>query len=120
MLGRIRRRYILVKIESDEEIDRRSFLNAVWSSILRLFGEYGASQTELALIEYRWKERSAILRCSHRALEMVKSAIAAITRINGKEATIHILLVSGTLKSLRRKSKTIFAQEKQKQYVTKK
>ena len=111
MLGRIRRRYILVKIESDEEVDRRSFLNAVWSSVLRLFGEYGASQTELALIEYRWKERSAILRCSHRALEMVKSAIAAITRINGKEATIHILLVSGTLKSLRRKSKTIFAQE---------
>lgn len=109
VLEKMRRRYILVRVECDGEIDERKFQNAVWSSILRLFGEYGASQTELALIEYSWRNKSAILRCSHRALDMVKSAIAAITRINDKEAALHILLISGTLKSLRRKSEKIFA-----------
>ncbi|MCW4019892.1 MAG: Rpp14/Pop5 family protein, partial [Candidatus Bathyarchaeota archaeon] len=77
--------------------------DAVWASVLKLFGEYGASQTDLALVEYVSEKRQAILRCSHKALDLVKASLAAITEIKNGKATVHIILVSGTLKALRRK-----------------
>ncbi len=99
----MRRRYIAVKVDSDQTFSERDFYHAVWNSIIRLFGEYGASQTELTSIEYNPERNQAILRCSHKALELVKASIVALTEIDGEEVTAHIMLVSGTLKSLRRK-----------------
>ena len=99
----MRRRYIAVEIDSDRMFDGRDVRNAVLDSVLRLFGEYGASRSELALIEYDQERKQAILRCSHEALDLVKASIVAMTEVSGEKATAHIMLVSGTLKSLRRK-----------------
>jgi len=98
----MRRRYIAVKIDSDK-VDEKEIFNAIWESILRLFGEYGASQTDLRLIEYNPQNRQAVLRCSHQALPLVKASIPCVTRVGNQPATIHTQLISGTLKSLRRK-----------------
>lgn len=103
----LRRRYIAVKIDSEKTFDGKDFYDAVWTSILRLFGEYGASQTELLLIEYDPQMKQAIVRCSHRALELVKASIPAITEIKNEKIIVQILLVSGTLKSLRRKMQSL-------------
>jgi RNase P/RNase MRP subunit POP5 len=100
---RSRRRYIAVDIDNEQTIDGQDFFDAVYMNVLRLFGEYGASQTELALIEYNSRTKQAILRCSHKGLDLVKAAIVAITTIKNEKATVHILLVSGTLKTLRKK-----------------
>jgi len=100
---RVRRRYLAVKIDSDQEPKKEEIYIAIWSSILRLFGEYGASLTDLRLIEYDMENRVAVLRCSHEALPLVKASIPCVTEIGGRPAVIHIQLVSGTLKSLRRK-----------------
>ena len=97
----MRRRYIAVRIDGERTFDERDFYDAVWTSILRLFGEYGASQTELTLIEYDQETKQAILRCSHKALGLVKASMVAVTEIENESATLHIVLVSGTLKSLR-------------------
>ena len=70
---------------------------------MKIFGEYGASQTDLRLIEYNPENKQAILRCSHNALPIVRASIPCITRIGNKPASVHIELISGTLKSLRRK-----------------
>ena len=99
----MRRRYIAVEINSDRMFDGRDIREAVLDSVLRLFGEYGASRSELALIEYDQERKQAILRCSHEALDLVKASIVAMTEVSGEKATAHIMLVSGTLKSLRRK-----------------
>jgi len=99
----VRRRYIAVKIASNQTIKKEDIYNAIWNSILRLFGEYGASQTDLRLINYDPENRLAVFRCSHKALPLVKASIPCVTRINGMPAAIHVQLVSGTLKSLRRK-----------------
>jgi len=110
----MRRRYIAVKIDGEKTYEKRDFYNAVWTSILRLFGEYGASQTELALIEYDLNRKQAILRCSHKALNLVKTSIATITEIRNEKATVHILLVSGTLKSLRRKTQRTIKEKEER------
>jgi len=99
----VRRRYIAVRIDSDQTIEREDFIRAVWSNILRLFGEYGASQMELKIIDYDPKKRLAVLRCSHKALPLVKASILCITHIGASEVAIRVERVSGTLRALRRK-----------------
>jgi len=99
----MRQRYIAVRVESDQTVEERDFYDAIWASILRLFGEYGASQTEFGLVEFNPEKSQAILRCSHKALDLVKASTVGVTEIGNGKATVHVLLVSGTLKSLRRK-----------------
>jgi RNase P/RNase MRP subunit POP5 len=99
----VRQRYLALKIVSEETVNKEDLMKAVWNAVLQLYGEYGSSQVNLIQIEVDPKRSYAILRCSHKALEMVRASIASITEINAKPAAIHVVSVSGTLKSLRRK-----------------
>lgn len=89
---------------SEQLLNEKDVIHTIWSAILKLFGEYGASQVNLALIEHDPQKSYAVVRCLHKALEIVKASIASITEINGKPAAIHIVGVSGTLKALRKKA----------------
>lgn len=102
MVHLIKRRYIFVQIVGSEAIDERAFMDAVWNAVLQLFGEYGASQTNLILMSFKLKPNYAILRCSHKALDMVKASLASITQMKGRHVAIRVLRVSGTLKALSR------------------
>lgn len=95
----MRRRYLAIKIVCPEKVSERDFFDAIWMAILHLFGEYGASKTNLALIEFNSKDGWAILRCSHETLENVKAAIASITKISQNPTCLHVMRVSGTIKS---------------------
>jgi ribonuclease P/MRP protein subunit POP5 len=99
----VRRRYLAIKVLSEQSISKREIVDAVWNAVLQLFGEYGASQASLTFIEYNSEKSWGIVRCSHRALEMVRASVASITEINGKPVAIDVLGVSGTLKALRKK-----------------
>jgi len=103
-LKSVRRRYLALEIDSDELFDSREFMDAVWSAVLRLYGEYGASCAGLALIDYDMEKRFAVIRTVHTAVDMVRTALASITRIGNKPVAIHILTVSGTIKSLYKKA----------------
>lgn len=103
MTRRIRRRYLALKVESDRPFEDADIRQAVWSAVQRLFGEYGASQTGLFLVEYDKLRNLAVLRCSHTALPMVRASIASVTEIQNHTVAIHVLRVSGTLKALRKK-----------------
>lgn len=103
MFGRVRRRYLALKVESEEPLSEKDLVRVIWNSILQLFGEYGASQTHLYLVEFNPEDGCGILRCSHKVVDMVRASITAITRVNEKSMTIHVLRVSGTLRALRKK-----------------
>jgi len=100
---RMRKRYLAFKVVSEQPVSKGNVADAVWNAVLQLFGEYGASQANLALIEYDQEKSWGIIRCSHRAVEMVRASIASVTEINEKPVAIHVLRVSGTLKALRQK-----------------
>lgn len=100
----MRRRYLALKIDCEEPLEPRAVSDAVWSAVLRLFGEVGAGQAGLYLVKYDEKKHYVILRCSHNALPMVRAAIASITKVDDKPAAIHVLRVSGTLRALNRKT----------------
>lgn len=78
-------------------------MEAVWSSMTKLYGEHGASQINLKLIRFNVEENSAFVRANHNGVDMVRAALALITKIAGKPASVHVLRISGTLKALQEK-----------------
>ena len=99
----MRKRYLALKVESTEPLSEKDLIGAIWDSILQLFGEYGGSQTNLYLVKFDPEDGDAILRCSHRTVDMVRAAVAAITRVNEKTMAVHVIRVSGTLRALRKR-----------------
>jgi ribonuclease P/MRP protein subunit POP5 len=80
-------------------------MDAIWNAVSRLFGEYGASQAGLTLIDYDVERRLLVVRAAHTTLDMVRAALASITRIQDKPVAVHVITVSGTIKTLYRKIK---------------
>jgi len=80
-------------------------MNAVWNAVMKIYGEYGASQAGLSLISYEPEEKFAVVRVGHKAVEMVRASLASITSIASKPAAVHVLRVSGTIKALRKKTR---------------
>lgn len=100
----MKRRYLAVQIDYDGVLSQREFLDAVWSAVTRLYGEYGASQTGMALIYFDEENKTAIIRVSLLMLQQVRASIASITRMKGEEAAVHVTVISGTIKSLHEKT----------------
>ena len=100
-MKRIKRRYLAVQADIDGTLNQREFLDVVWSAITRLYGEYGASQTGLSLIDLNEDSKTAVIRVSLTTLQQVRAALVSITQIMGVEAAVHVTAVSGTIKSLR-------------------
>ena len=99
----MRRRYIAIKARSPRTLKDRDLMNVIWEMIHKLFGELGASQTALSFIEYNELQKRLIIRCSHDAVDFVRTAVAAITVVHKTPTTLRVTSVSGTLKGLRTK-----------------
>ena len=102
-MKRVKRRYLALQVDSDGAPSRKEFMDAVWSAVAKLYGEYGASQTSLALIDYDVEKKTAVIRTSLVTLDLVRASLASITSLANGEAVVHVLAVSGTIKALRKK-----------------
>lgn len=100
MIKYVRRRYLALRVECEGPFDRKAVSDALWNAVLQLFGEVGCSQAGLYLVHFDEEKNYFVLRCSHRALPMVKAAVASIARIGNQSAVVHVLRVSGSLKAL--------------------
>jgi ribonuclease P/MRP protein subunit POP5 len=103
-LKRVKRRYLALQLDSERVLSRRELLDAVWGAVTRLFGEYGASLTGLALIDYDEERKTAVLRTSLETLRAVRASLATITSVAGSETVVHVLAVSGTIKALHKRT----------------
>jgi len=99
-MKRAKRRYLALHVETEVLPTERELIDAAWASITRLYGEVGASQTGLSLIDFDIERKVAVIRVSLASLRMVRASLAAITHVAGREATVQVLSVSGTLKAL--------------------
>lgn len=98
-----KRRYLALRVDSGESPSQKEVMDALWGSILKLFGEYGASKVGLAFISYDFNSRVCIVRATHTEVEKLRAAAAAITRIGDAAASMHVICVSGTLRALHEK-----------------
>ena len=104
MLKKVKRRYLALTIDSPETCCANDFVDAVWESVAKLYGEHGCSIVSMSLISFDSEKKCAVLRAGHTNLEMVRTALASITKISCKPAAVHVLRISGTLRGLRKKT----------------
>lgn len=100
MLRKTKRRYLALEIDSTETVGAQEFMDAVWSVIIRLYGEHGASKTGLTMIDYNMESKLAVIRVTNAASDIVRSAVATVTNIGGKHVSVHVIAVSGTIRAL--------------------
>jgi RNase P/RNase MRP subunit POP5 len=103
LLKRVKRRYLALQIDVDVAPSQREFMDAVWAAVTKLYGEHGASLAGLALVGYEAEQKRAVLRVALAALQSVRASLALITHLAGREAAVHVMAVSGTIKSLHEK-----------------
>ena len=106
-MKRIKRRYLVLRLESEIMPTERELIDAVWTAVTKLFGEVGASSTGLTLISVDMERKIAIIRVLLAAVKMIRASLATITIIAGKDAYVHVLAVSGTLKALNSNKKCL-------------
>lgn len=103
-MKRVKRRYLALQIDSEYVPSQKEFLDTVWGAVAKLYGEFGASLTSLALIDYNMENKEAMLRVNLATVDQVRAALASITAIAGKAAAVHVLAASGTIKALKTKA----------------
>jgi ribonuclease P/MRP protein subunit POP5 len=104
-LKRAKRRYLALQVDSEGTLSPKEFIDAVWSAVTKLYGEYGASLTGLALIDYNSEKKTAVVRTALGTVDIVRTALASITSVENKEAAVHVMAISGTIKALYEKLK---------------
>ncbi len=104
-MKRLKRRYLLLQIDDDVAVGERDLIDAIWVAVTRLYGEFGASLSCLALIKYDSERRLAVVRTNKDAADIVRVALATMISIGGKPTAVHVIGVAGTIKSLCSKSK---------------
>ncbi|HKM60546.1 MAG TPA: Rpp14/Pop5 family protein [Candidatus Bathyarchaeia archaeon] len=99
-MKRVKRRYLAVQVERELGPTEREFIDAVWAAVTRLYGEVGASQTGLVLIDFNLERQVAVIRVTIASMNMVRGSLSTITSIAGMGASVRVLSVSGTIKAL--------------------
>jgi len=103
-MKRIKRRYLALQLDVPVEglPSDHEFMDSIWGSITQIYGEYGASQANLVLINYDVESKIAVVRTNLLAVNKLRTSIATITQIGNKPLAIHVMAVSGTIKALSR------------------
>lgn len=99
---RERNRYIVFEILSNGRFDRKAAVDAVWDSLLGLFGEVGVSKTSIWVMDWERDKSKGIIKVNHRSVDMVRSALTLIKNIDNEKAAVNVAFVSGTLKGARK------------------
>lgn len=106
-MKRIKRRYLGLQLDFDTLINTDQLMDKIWDSIVKLYGQYGASKTNLSLIDFDSLKKIAIIRTNLSSLNIVRSSLATITSLLNKPASIHVLAISGTIKALKKNLRII-------------
>jgi len=93
---RAKKRYLAFELISEEPAGRGDIVKEVISSASSLLGDVTTSDCDIKVLGF--EAGKGIIQCSHTRVKETRAAMAALTRINGKRATLHVLGASGTVK----------------------
>ena len=94
-MKRPKRRYLALQLEVEGVPNEREIMD-----VTKLYGEVGASLTGLALMNFDAERKIVVIRTSLESLLTVRASLATIVIFAGKNVSVHVLAVSGTLKAL--------------------
>jgi len=99
--ARERKRYLLVKIESSDIIDRRDIENAILNSCLQFLGELGVAKAGIIVMSDTYNGKTVVVKTGHKFIDETKSAISLIKSIGNKKVRLSTVKVSGAIKNLK-------------------
>lgn len=106
---REKKRYIALKIYSQNRIKKEDITNILWNSIINLYGEIESSKINLWIIETneiknsKRFQQNVIVKCQRGYEEEAITAFNTIFRQKETRITVHTIGTSGTIKSLKQK-----------------
>lgn len=93
---RAKKRYLAFELISEEPASRNDIVREVISCASSLLGDITTSDCDIKVLGF--EDGKGILQCSHTRVKETRAALATLTRIHGKRATLHVLGASGTVK----------------------
>jgi ribonuclease P/MRP protein subunit POP5 len=90
---------------TEKPISFDDFTNTLWQTMLSFLGELTTSEARIWPIRNFWnpKTQRGVLKTSHNSIEHLRTALCLITMIGENNASVHVVGVTGTLKSARSK-----------------
>jgi len=102
MVRAYKKRYILFRLISEEnQLTKNKVRKAIYGCSQHLFGIFGLSQANLDFLEYDEEKKLGILRCSNKSLDNIRASLAFIQQLEGERVSLHVLRVSGTIKTIK-------------------
>ena len=100
---RERKRYLLVKIEPADSIERRDLENAILNAYLQFLGELGVAKAGILVMSDTYNGKTVIVKINHKFVDETKSAISLIKSVADKKVRLSIIKVSGSVLKLKQK-----------------
>jgi len=98
---REKNRYVAFELSSDRKCVRDDVVKAVWSTTLRFLGESRASEMSLWIMDWEDATQRGILKVNHKSIKDLRCGLSMLASVGGAPASVRVLSVSGTLKSVR-------------------
>lgn len=103
-MPRIRHRYVFLRaFPEDVVLDKSDVWRAIQSSLQYLVGALGYADVNPYLV--RMQKNWIVIRCNSEHVRKLIAAVALIKDVGGKNLSLDVLKVSGTLRALLRKIK---------------
>ena len=98
-----RKRFILVKIDAKEKVEKGDVKRLVIQAGMQFLGELGMARAGLQVVEdtYDADKQTIIVRVGHKFVDDTKAAFALVKEFEGKRVQIHSLKVSGEINKLK-------------------
>jgi ribonuclease P/MRP protein subunit POP5 len=97
------KRYVVFEIITENHVNYKDFVEALWTSVSNFLGEAQASRAKIWVIQNLFDEKSkkGVIRCSHTYVEHTRVVLSLIQFVGEARATIRVMGVTGTIKSAR-------------------
>ena len=106
---REKKRYIGLKLYSQEKLKKHDTFNLLWNSIINLYGEIYSSKINLWIVDFQPTKNekrfqyNIIVKCQRGYEKNAITAFNTIYRFRETRITVHTIGTSGTIKTLNKK-----------------
>ena len=103
---REKKRYLAFEIISKQKIENfKEASEAIMNAGLMFLGQLGMAKTGVIILKDKWSKdmQRGIIRVNHKHVDNLKAALTVIEKINGKDAIVKSVGVSGILKKAENK-----------------
>ena len=99
------KRYVVFELIGEGPVEYGSVVNAVWTKLFELYGEFGTSDMDMWIIEnlFSMEKQKGVIKCSHKEVEKMRTALTLINIISEIKVIVNVLGVTGTIKSAEKK-----------------